>query len=80
MESVNELVLKGVPFRDAYKQIGAKIESKDFSPNQEQVVHSHEGSIGNLCLEEIQFKLKQAELNFDFSKMDQAFEDLLKSI
>jgi len=80
VESVNELVLKGVPFRDAYKQIGAKIESNDFTPNQEQVVHSHEGSIGNLCLEEIQFKLKQAELNFDFSKMDQAFEDLLKSI
>uniref|UniRef100_UPI0040477A2F argininosuccinate lyase n=1 Tax=Algoriphagus sp. TaxID=1872435 RepID=UPI0040477A2F len=78
VESVNELVLKGVPFRDAYKQIGAKIESNDFSPNQEKVEHTHEGSIGNLCLEEIQFKLTQAEADFDFSKMDQAFENLLK--
>uniref|UniRef100_UPI004048AE74 argininosuccinate lyase n=1 Tax=Algoriphagus sp. TaxID=1872435 RepID=UPI004048AE74 len=78
VESVNELVLKGVPFRDAYKKIGAKIESNDFSPNQEKVEHTHEGSIGNLCLEEIQFKLTQAEADFDFSKMDQAFENLLK--
>uniref|UniRef100_UPI004047EABD argininosuccinate lyase n=1 Tax=Algoriphagus sp. TaxID=1872435 RepID=UPI004047EABD len=78
VESVNELVLKGVPFRDAYKQIGAKIESNDFSPNQEKVEHTHEGSIENLCLEEIQFKLTQAEADFDFSKMDQAFENLLK--
>uniref|UniRef100_UPI0040472349 argininosuccinate lyase n=1 Tax=Algoriphagus sp. TaxID=1872435 RepID=UPI0040472349 len=78
VESVNELVLNGVPFRDAYKQIGAKIESNDFSPNQEKVEHTHEGSIGNLCLEEIQFKLTQAEADFDFSKMDQAFENLLK--
>ena len=77
VESVNELVLNGVPFRDAYKQIGAKIESNDFSPNQEKVEHTHEGSIGNLCLEEIQFKLTQAEADFDFSKMDQAFENLL---
>lgn len=78
VESVNELVLKGVPFRDAYKQIGAKIESNDFVPNQEQVVHSHEGSIGNLCLEEIRNKLAESEARFDFSKLDQAIEGLLK--
>jgi argininosuccinate lyase len=47
VENVNQQVLNGVPFRDAYKNIGLAIENKDFSPNYE-IHHTHEGSIGNL--------------------------------
>ncbi len=53
VEVVNELVLNGVPFRDAYKQVGLEIEAGQFAPKQDQLNHTHEGSIGNLCLKEI---------------------------
>ena len=45
VEEVNKLVLKGVPFRDAYRQIGEKIERSEFDPDR-KVRHVHEGSIG----------------------------------
>ncbi|MFN2457851.1 MAG: argininosuccinate lyase [Chitinophagaceae bacterium] len=53
VEAVNELVNKGVPFREAYQQIGNQIEKGEFHYNFTQLNHSHEGSIGNLCNEEI---------------------------
>lgn len=55
VELVNELVLSGLSFREAYIQVGQQIEAGDFSSDIE-VKHSHEGSIGNLCNEEIQRK------------------------
>ena len=79
VEVVNELVLQGVPFRDAYKQVGGDIEANRFVANQKKVVHTHEGSIGNLCLPEIQSKLDQARSKFDFQKIDQAVSSLLNS-
>ena len=79
VEVVNELVLQGIPFRDAYKQVGSNIESNRFVPNQQKVIHTHEGSIGNLCLPEIQSKLDNARSKFEFQKMDQAIESLLNS-
>ena len=48
VEVVNELVLQGVPFRDAYKRVGLEIENDQFSPDQNQINHTHEGSLGNL--------------------------------
>jgi argininosuccinate lyase len=77
VEVVNELVLKGVPFRDAYKQVGEDIEAKRFVPHQDKVAHSHEGSIGNLCLAEIRTKLEFASAKFDFKEIDKAVEALL---
>jgi argininosuccinate lyase len=54
VEAVNELVNKGIPFREAYKQVGDQIEKGDFSFNHTKGLHhTHEGSIGNLCNEEI---------------------------
>ena len=47
VEEVNRMVLNGVPFRDAYKQVGIAIENGNFNPDK-QVNHTHEGSIGNL--------------------------------
>lgn len=55
VEEVNKLVLSGMTFRDAYKKLGAEIFGGQFSPDK-KVNHSHEGSIGNLCLKEIQHK------------------------
>lgn len=78
VEVVNELVLKGVPFRDAYKQVGKDIEADRFEPNQKMVVHTHEGSIGNLSLEEIRVKLDLAGSKFDFVRIDTALATLLQ--
>ncbi|QGY45371.1 argininosuccinate lyase [Maribellus comscasis] len=77
VEEVNDLVLKGVPFREAYKIVGEKIEEGNFVPKK-SVNHTHEGSIGNLSLEEISNK-KQGVINrFNFGKIDDAVERLLK--
>jgi argininosuccinate lyase len=78
VEVVNELVLKGVPFRDAYKQVGMDIESEAFSPDQTSLNHTHEGSIGNLQLAAIQEKMNHAVKAFNFDAIDAAFSSLLK--
>jgi argininosuccinate lyase len=78
VEVVNELVLKGVPFRDAYKQVGMDIESGAFSPDQTALKHTHEGSIGNLQLAAIQEKMNHAVKTFNFDAIDAAFSNLLK--
>ena len=59
VENLNELVKKGMPFRDAYKKLGEEIASGNYQPKKE-LDHTHEGSIGNLCLEEITAKMNKA--------------------
>lgn len=59
VEAVNTLVQQGVPFRDAYKIVGKDIQEGKFNP-EKTVNHTHEGSIGNLCLEEIKGKMDGA--------------------
>jgi argininosuccinate lyase len=56
VEDVNKLVIDGIPFREAYKMVGEKVLNESYEPTKE-VQHSHEGSIGNLCLEEIRQKM-----------------------
>jgi argininosuccinate lyase len=51
VEAVNEEVLAGVPFREAYRKIGKAIEDASFNPSV-KLNHTHEGSIGNLCNEQ----------------------------
>ncbi len=53
VEALNELVNKGVPFRDAYAQIGNSINEGTFQYDQKSLNHTHEGSIGNLCTAQI---------------------------
>jgi argininosuccinate lyase len=53
VEAVNDLVNKGVPFREAYQQVGNAINKGEFEYDLQQLHHTHEGSIGNLCSEEI---------------------------
>ncbi len=52
VEAVNKLVLEGMSFRDAYKVIANQVEEKLFQADT-QISHTHKGSIGNLCTEEI---------------------------
>ncbi len=59
VEAVNELVQKGIPFREAYKQIGIKIARGDYKPNK-SIKHTHTGSIGNLALDAIRKKMSEA--------------------
>jgi argininosuccinate lyase len=77
VEEVNKLVLKGVPFRDAYKQIGNAIEANEFKYSIE-LNHTHEGSIGNLCNQQINEMMQKAISQFEFEKVHQAIEKLLK--
>lgn len=77
VEEVNKLVLSGVPFRDAYKQVGMIIEKDEFSYTSE-VVHTHEGSMGNLCNDKISTMMNDVLARFNFVKVDKAFRDLLQ--
>jgi argininosuccinate lyase len=76
VEEVNRLVLEGVPFRDAYKQVGLAIESGQFKTDR-QVAHTHEGSIGNLCNEQITLLHQQVIQEFAFEKVNVAEQKLL---
>jgi argininosuccinate lyase len=65
VEAVNELVNKGIPFREAYRQVGNEIEKGNFRFNQQKGLHhSHEGSIGNLNTEEIRKMMDAVQLKF----------------
>ena len=78
VEEVNRRVTEGTPFRDSYKQVGLEIEAGNFEPRYD-ICHTHEGSIGNLCNDEIS-KLFNATLEkFDFDTYHKAFDKLLNS-
>lgn len=59
VDTLNELVKGGMPFRDAYKTMGRAIEGGNFTPKRD-IRHTHQGSLGNLCLEEIKVKMEKA--------------------
>lgn len=77
VEEVNKLVLKGIPFRDAYKKVGLDIEQGKFSPAKE-IHHTHEGSIGNLCNDKIRGMMEAHLKAFNFQHAQQAIDRLLK--
>jgi len=77
VETVNNLVLDGVPFRDAYKIVGQDIENDKFKPDMD-VKHTHEGSLGNLCNKEIETKMKTVWKGFKFNKAERAIKKLVK--
>jgi argininosuccinate lyase len=76
VEEVNKLVVKGVPFRDAYKQVGMAIEEGKFTYTT-NVNHVHEGSIGNLCNDKIAAMMQQNLAKFPFAKVHTAIDQLL---
>lgn len=76
VEEVNRLATEGMPFRDAYKKVGLDIEAGNFTPNK-NVRHTHEGSIGNLCTNEIAALMHALVEDFHFERIDKAVEALL---
>jgi argininosuccinate lyase len=76
VEEVNKQTLMGVPFRDAYKKVGLEIEAGNFKPDK-NVNHTHQGSIGNLCNNEITNYRNDIVAQFNFEKVRSAIEGLL---
>lgn len=76
VETVNKLTLDGVPFRDAYKQVGLDIEAGNFNPDK-AIQHTHEGSIGNLCNDEILAYKNEIIGQFGFDSVKRAIDKLL---
>ena len=65
VEDVNRLALSGVPFRDAYREVGMQVQRGEYTPTRE-VHHTHEGSIGNLCNDKIAEKMNKVLEKFGF--------------
>lgn len=59
VEDVNELVARGVPFRDAYRTVGMSVQNGTYRHEGRTVSHTHQGSIGNLCLDRIRAKFER---------------------
>jgi argininosuccinate lyase len=76
VEEVNKRVLAGMPFRDAYKEVGLDIEAGKFTYDL-QLNHTHEGSIGQLCTAEIRKQMDNAVAAFPFAHVQAAIDKLL---
>ena len=76
VESVNQEVMNGVPFRDAYRNVGQQIADGTFQPSR-TLHHTHEGSLGNLSTEAIAEKMNYIIESFDFGRAEQAVQDLV---
>ena len=58
VEDVNRLALEGMPFRDAYKEIGMQVQKGEYKPDR-HIRHTHAGSIGNLCNDRIAARINE---------------------
>jgi argininosuccinate lyase len=79
VEEVNRLALKGVPFRDAYRQVGESIEKGTYKITDFDLKHTHEGSIGNLSHEAVRARMKKVLSQFSFTEIDAALASLARS-
>ena len=77
VEEVNRLAAAGMPFRDAYKKVGLEIEAGTFHADH-NIHHTHEGSIGNLCNDEINALMNNLLKGFNFERMTEAEKKLLE--
>ena len=77
VEEVNKLVIGGMPFRDAYKQVGLAIEAGNFTYTT-QMKHTHEGSLGNLCTSQIAATMQKVVASMEIVKVEQQIKQLLK--
>ena len=76
VDAVNELVMKGVPFREAYKKIGNLIENGQFD-KPKALKHSHEGSLGNLCIDPIRKLILDLKKNRPYVEIEVSLSKLL---
>lgn len=78
VEDVNDMVAAGVPFREAYRKVGMKVQAGEYAGNAIRPLHhTHEGSIGNLCLEQIRKKFEK--YMWDVACVNEAEEHLMRS-
>lgn len=75
VELVNQLVLDGVPFREAYKEVGKRVEEGTYKPDR-NIKHTHLGSVGNPANARIAEKIKREVAKFPFDYIKQKFEEL----
>lgn len=77
VEDVNEMVVAGIPFREAYKAVGMKVQAGTYTADIHRPLHhTHEGSTGNLCLDRIRMKFERHKC--DFSLFRKAEQELMK--
>ena len=77
VEEVNRRAAAGIPFRDAYKQVGLEIEAGTFRADR-HIHHTHEGSIGNLCNDQVRQLMDQVLEGFHFERVSEAERKLLQ--
>lgn len=75
VELVNRMVLEGVPFREAYREVGKRLEDGSYVPDR-KVQHSHLGSIGNPANDKIAGKLKRELDKFPFERIRECYKRL----
>lgn len=75
VELVNQLVLDGMPFRDAYKEVGKRVEEGTYRPDRE-IKHTHLGSVGNLANDQVAEKIKRELSKFPFIHIGGCFSSL----
>jgi argininosuccinate lyase len=81
VEAVNRRVLAGMPFRDAYRAVGEDIANGRFDATSEaqNLHHTHEGSIGALCTDEVRAMMRREIAAFHFERVDAAVAALVGS-
>ncbi|MFT4092562.1 MAG: argininosuccinate lyase, partial [Niabella sp.] len=80
VDLVNKYVMEGLPFRDAYVKVGRSVEDGTYEvPEQITIKKPHEGSIQRLNTGEIKALMDTAIAGFEFDKVHQAIEALLKN-
>ena len=72
---MNDAVARGVPFRDAYREVGMRVQAGTYEHDGRELHHTHEGSIGNLCLDAIERKFVRNK--FDTAAADEAERRLM---
>jgi len=77
VEVVNRYVLEEMSFREAYKKVGKEIQEGRFEAPS-KLKHSHEGSLGMLCTEEIKGKWQEVRVQFRFDEFRQAWKKLVE--
>jgi argininosuccinate lyase len=72
VEAVNRLVNQGIPFREAYQQVGNDIQAGRFHFDPTTPLHhTHEGSVGNLCNNEIRSEMEKVMGKMGFTYLQQ---------
>ena len=78
VEETNRLVSEGMPFRDAYRKVAEEIKDGSFEFHG-TLAHTHEGSVGNLCNEEVAHRMEDVIGSFPFDRVASALNSLTKS-